>query len=116
MHFAARTFTVAALVAAAASATLSLPATAASAAAPIQVEIAKFGFAPKEITVAPGARIVWINHDETPHTVTSVDKRFGSKGMDTDDTFEHTFDTEGDFDYLCTVHPFMTGVVHVRRR
>lgn len=115
MHFASRTFTVAAVLAAAAAAAFSMPATAASA-APVQVEIAKFGFAPKEITVAPGARIVWVNHDEAPHTVTSVDKKFGSKGMDTDDTFEHTFDTEGDFNYLCTVHPFMTGVVHVHRQ
>jgi plastocyanin len=36
--------------------------------------------------------------------------------QDTDDRFEHTFATEGDFNYICTVHPFMTGVVHVRRQ
>ena len=76
----------------------------------------KFAFGPKEITVAPGTRIVWTNHDEAPHTVTSNDKSFASKGLDTDDKFEHTFTDEGDFDYLCTVHPFMTGVVHVRKR
>ena len=43
------------------------------------------------------------------------DKSFSSKGLDTDDKFEHTFAKEGDFDYICTVHPFMTGVVHVRK-
>jgi plastocyanin len=79
------------------------------------VDITKFAYAPKDITVAPGTRVVWINRDETPHTVTGTDKSFGSKGMDTDDRFEHTFDREGDFSYLCTVHPFMTGVVHVRK-
>ena len=69
---------------------------AASPAPTVEVAITKFAFAPKEITVAPGTRIVWTNRDETPHTVTSSDKRFASKGLDTDDTFEHTFDGTGD--------------------
>jgi len=81
-----------------------------------ELDIAKFAFAPKEITVAPGTKIVWTNRDEAPHTVTSNDKSFASKGLDTDDKFEHVFDHEGDFSYICTVHPFMTGVVHVRKQ
>jgi len=82
----------------------------------VEVDIAKFAYGPKDVTVAPGTRIVWTNRDETPHTVTGNDKSFASKGLDTDDKFEHTFDKEGDFAYLCTVHPFMTGVVHVRKQ
>jgi plastocyanin len=96
-----------------------LPATFAEAAAPsstVAIDIAKFAYAPKDITIRPGTTIVWTNHDETPHTVTSNDKSFASKGMDTDDKFEHTFSREGDFTYICTVHPFMTGVVHVRKQ
>ena len=81
-----------------------------------ELNIAKFAFAPKEITIAPGTKVVWTNRDETPHTVTSNDKSFASKGLDTDDKFEHTFTKEGDFAYICTVHPFMTGVVHVRKQ
>lgn len=91
-------------------------AVAASPAPAVDVNIVKFAYGPKEITVTPGTKIVWTNHDETPHTVTSNDKSFASKGMDTDDTFEHTFASEGDFIYICTVHPFMTGVVHVRKQ
>ena len=90
------------------------PATAASAAR-IELGIDKFAFAPKEITVPPGTTIVWTNHDEAPHTVVSADKSFASKGLDTDDRFEHMFEREGDFDYVCSVHPFMTGVVHVHK-
>lgn len=81
----------------------------------VDLNIAKFAYAPKDITIAPGTKIVWTNRDETPHTVTSNDKSFASKGLDTDDKFEHTFSSEGDFSYICTVHPFMTGVVHVRK-
>jgi plastocyanin len=106
-----RTVTAVALLAA-----LSLAqATFADTAPATQVAITKFAFAPKEITIAPGTRVVWTNKDEAPHTVTSNDKSFASKGLDTDDAYEHTFDREGDFAYICTVHPFMTGVVHVRK-
>jgi plastocyanin len=82
--------------------------------ATLSIDISKFAFAPKEVTVAPGTRIIWTNRDESPHTVTSQGRTFASRGLDTDDTFEYTFNREGDFDYYCTVHPFMTGVVHVR--
>ena len=92
-----------------------LPAHAATAGATIEVAISKFAFVPQEVTIAPGTKVVWTNRDETPHTVTSSDKSFASKGMDTDDKYEHAFDREGDFSYICTVHPFMTGVVHVRK-
>jgi plastocyanin len=81
------------------------------------VDIAKFAFAPREITIAPGTRVRWTNHDETPHTLTSqaAHKVFSSPGLDIDDHFEFVFDNEGNFAYFCTVHPMMTGVVHVRK-
>ena len=78
------------------------------------VEIVKFAFAPNEITVTPGTTVVWTNRDETPHQV-AAGKTFVSPAMDTGDRFEYTFTAEGDFAYFCTLHPFMTGVVHVRK-
>ncbi len=80
----------------------------------VTVTIEKFAFAPKELTIAPGTTVTWTNKDETPHTISAGDKSFVSKAMDTQDTFTHTFATTGDFGYFCTLHPFMTGVVHVR--
>ena len=79
------------------------------------IQIQKFAFAPKEITIPLGTKIVWTNHDETPHTIIANDGTFVSKAMDTDDRFEFTFAKEGDFSYFCTLHPFMTGIVHVRK-
>ncbi|MEO5625432.1 MAG: cupredoxin family copper-binding protein [Dokdonella sp.] len=79
------------------------------------VDITKFAFAPAEITVTPGSRVGWVNHDEVPHTVTGDDKRLESRAMDTDDRYEHVFAEEGDYTYHCVVHPFMIGVVHVRK-
>ncbi|HEX8740474.1 MAG TPA: cupredoxin family copper-binding protein [Casimicrobiaceae bacterium] len=86
---------------------------AAAADATVTIDIRSFAFTPKEVTVAPGTRVVWTNRDDTPHTVTATDHAFASPGLDTGDTFEHTFDAAGDYAYLCTVHPYMTGVVHV---
>ena len=111
-----RSYTLPALALCAAFAIPAIFAAAAPAEPTLTIDIEKFAYAPKEITIAPGTRIVWTNHDETPHTVTSTDKSFTSKGMDTDDRFEHTFASEGDFGYICSLHPFMTGVVHVRKQ
>src|SRR6266849_4304312 len=111
-----RSYAVLALVFCAAFVMPAIFAVAASPAPAVDLDITKFKFAPKEITIAPGTKIVWTNRDETPHTVTSNDKSFASKGLDTDDKFEHTFAGEGDFSYICTVHPFMSGVVHVRKQ
>jgi plastocyanin len=107
---------VLALAVCAAFATPAILATAAAPAPSVAINIANFAYEPKEITIVPGTRVVWTNRDETPHTVTSNDKSFASKGLDTDDKFEHTFSSEGDYGYICTVHPFMTGIVHVRRK
>ena len=94
----------------------------ASSAAPAevqQIKISKFKFEPAEVTVKPGTRIRWVNLDDTPHTVQSTqgqEKVIASKAMDTDDTYELVINKEGDFSYFCTVHPFMTGIIHVRKR
>jgi plastocyanin len=118
-RIAVRRFRAGAALALVLCASLAISAIVAAAATPeakVDLDIAKFAFAPKEITIAPGTKIVWTNRDETPHTVTSKDKSFASKGLDTSDTFEHTFDSEGDFAYICTVHPYMNGVVHVHKQ
>ncbi len=97
---------------------LAAEAPAASAAAPPavqKVDIRNSSFVPGEITIAPGTTVVWINHDEMPHTVTGNDKTFASKGLDTGDEFRYTFGRDGNFAYHCAIHPYMKGVVHVRR-
>ena len=82
------------------------------------VDISVFAFGPREITIAPGSKVRWVNHDQVPHAVASAqgqEKVIASKAMDTDGRYEATFSKEGDYAYYCTVHPFMTGVVHVHK-
>jgi amicyanin len=78
------------------------------------ITIDNFSFTPKEITVAAGTTITWVNRDDVPHTVVSTDKKFKSKAMDTDDQFSFTFTDAGTYNYFCSVHPIMTGKIIVK--
>ena len=78
------------------------------------ISIDNFTFSPATVTVAVGATVTWINHDDVPHTVTATDKQFTSKALDTDDRFSHAFTAPGTYAYYCAVHPHMTGQVVVR--
>ncbi len=80
------------------------------------VEIDNFVFKPKELTVAVGDRVTWVNKDDVPHTATSSNDSpvFDSKALDTDDTFSFIFTKPGTYKYFCKVHPHMTGVVIVK--
>ena len=80
----------------------------------VQVTIDNFNFTPPALTVSAGTKVTWVNKDDVPHTVTSDDKLFGSRALDTDDTFSFTFQTPGTYAYYCSVHPKMTGKVIVK--
>ena len=73
---------------------------------------------PETLDVAIGTTVEWNNADVTVHTVTSgkapeTDGIFDSEMMSTGDTFEFTFTDVGTFDYFCTFHPWMVGIVNV---
>jgi plastocyanin len=78
------------------------------------IEIKDFAFNPQTITVKSGQTITWINRDEEPHTVVSVEKQFKkSSALDTDQSFTITAGTPGTYTYFCSVHPKMTGTIVV---
>ena len=79
------------------------------------ISIDNFTFSPQSLTVTPGTTVVWVNRDDVPHTVRSVDNKFKSGTLDTDDTFKFTFNDEGTFKYFCTVHTHMTGEIIVKK-
>jgi plastocyanin len=85
-------------------------------AADIEVKIDNFTFNPQQITVNAGDTVIWVNHDDIPHTVTSKTVAFRSKAMDTDDKFSFTFTTPGSYAYLCALHPHMTGTIVVEAK
>jgi plastocyanin len=79
-----------------------------------KIEIKDFAFSPQTITVKSGEKITWINRDEEPHTVVSVEKQFKkSRALDTDEQFTVTAGAPGTYSYYCSVHPKMTGTIVV---
>lgn len=76
------------------------------------VAIAGFAFVPQNLTVAAGDTVRWTNADPTTHTVTAAGGEFNSS-VSTGATFEHTFETAGEFDYFCSIHGTMTGTITV---
>jgi len=80
------------------------------------IEIKDFNFNPKTLTVKSGEKITWINRDEEPHTVVSVEKQFKkSSALDTDQEFTITAGAPGTYTYFCSVHPKMTGTIVVEK-
>jgi plastocyanin len=77
------------------------------------VTIDNFTFSPKELTVAVGTTVRFVNHDDIPHTVVEKKLSFRSKALDTDDAYSYTFATAGSFDYFCSLHPHMVGKIIV---
>jgi plastocyanin len=104
----AAAFGVVLLVAAATFAARSAPAT------DPEVDIDQFTFAPQRITVKAGTTVTWANEDDVPHTIASSSKLFKSRALDTGDKFSFTFMTPGTYEYFCSLHPHMTGVVVVQ--
>jgi plastocyanin len=81
---------------------------------PVEVKIDNYSFMPGDLTVAAGTTVTWVNHDDVPHTVRSMDGAIKSKALDTDDKFSMTFDKPGTYEYFCSVHPKMTAKVVVK--
>jgi plastocyanin len=81
-----------------------------------KIEIKDFAFNPQTITVKSGEKITWINRDEEPHTVVSVEKQWKkSTALDTDQEFTITVGAPGTYTYFCSVHPKMTGTIVVEK-
>jgi YVTN family beta-propeller protein len=81
-----------------------------------KVSIANFAFTPATLMIAPGQTVTWSNDDGAPHGLAYHD---GAKGTDVllpGASFSRTYDQPGTFDYLCAVHPYMTGKVIVEAR
>lgn len=87
---------------------------AAAAANSAAVRIDNFNFTPPTLVVTPGTTVTWTNADDSPHTVREKDGKFKSAALDTDDTFSQTFTALGEYEYFCSIHPYMTAKIVVK--
>lgn len=95
--------------------TTTTPTTTSSSPETYQVDIQNFAFSPSSLTIKVGDKVTWTNNDPTPHTVTSDSgSELGSSSLSTSQTYSHTFNTKGEFDYHCSIHTMMKGKVIVQ--
>jgi plastocyanin len=78
------------------------------------IQIDNFHYSPPMLVVAPGTTVTWTNDDDSPHSVREKDGKFKSAALDTDDTFSQTFAAPGEYEYFCSIHPYMTGKIVVK--
>jgi plastocyanin len=71
-------------------------------------------FVPEVLTVKSGDTIVWVNKDVVAHTATSSVAKFDSGLIDAGKSWRYTVREKGEFAYVCTFHPMMTGVLRVK--
>ena len=80
------------------------------------VTISNYSFLPATLTVDKGATVMWVNKDGDVHTIKSTGgpETFSSPALDSGNRFGFTFQRAGTYHYICSVHPYMHGVIVVR--
>jgi plastocyanin len=73
-----------------------------------------FDYSPMMLTVKAGTTVTWKNLDGEPHTIVGLDGAFRSGALDQGDTFSHTFDKPGIYQYICSIHPKMRAQIVVQ--
>ena len=79
------------------------------------VTIADMRFMPQTLSVARGDLVVWVNKDIVPHTATAQDGGFDSKTIESNASWALRVRKVGKFDYVCTLHPTMKALLHVKQ-
>lgn len=80
----------------------------------VAATIANFAFSPATITAKVGDVITWTNNDTTAHTATvSSDSSCDTGNIAAGATGSLKFNVAGTYDYMCKIHPNMTGKIEV---
>lgn len=78
----------------------------------VDVTIQGFAFNPSSITISPGDTVKWTNMDSATHTVTG--DNISSGNLKNGDTYKQTFTKPGTYNYQCSIHPSMKGMIVVK--
>jgi plastocyanin len=78
------------------------------------VVMTDFAFTPQSITIQVGSTVTWRNDGPSAHTATADDTSFSTGILKKGESRTATFNQVGSIDYVCTLHPEMTGTVEVQ--
>ncbi|MFA4952754.1 MAG: cupredoxin family copper-binding protein [Candidatus Pacearchaeota archaeon] len=78
-------------------------------------EIKNFAFNPITLTIKKGDSVKWTNIDSAKHTVTSDSgNELDSELLTNGETYSHTFNEVGTYNYHCAPHPMMKAKIIVQ--
>ncbi len=80
-----------------------------------RITINGFAFIPALLELNPGETVTWVNDDGAPHSI-AVKNGAVSDTLMPGSSYGAGFDRPGDYDYLCSIHPYMTGKIIVTER
>lgn len=80
----------------------------------VKVDISKMKYVPATLDIEEGTVVTWTNHDAVPHNVFIGDIEVVGDMLRAGQTLAIKFNTAGDYNYICTPHPFMKGKVTVK--
>ena len=78
------------------------------------VVIENMQYNPPELSVHRGERIVWVNKDLFPHTVTAAAHAFDSGSIAAGASWTYVAGKAGEYAYGCTFHPTMKAILRVQ--
>ena len=78
------------------------------------VVIENMQYNPAELHVHLGERIVWVNKDLFPHTVTAAAHAFDSGSIAAGASWTYVAGKAGEYAYGCTFHPTMKAMLKVQ--
>lgn len=78
------------------------------------VVIENMQFTPPQLRVQRGERIVWVNKDLFPHTVTAASRAFDSGSIAANASWTYVARKAGEYPYGCTFHPGMKATLEVK--
>ena len=83
----------------------------------VVISMVDIKFDPEDATAGVGEEICWVNEDEIDHNaVAESGADFESELFGKGKTYTTTVDSPGTVEYVCTIHPGMTGTITVERR
>jgi YVTN family beta-propeller protein len=80
-----------------------------------RVTISGFAFTPALLQVSTEETVTWINDDGAPHSVALKNGK-ASDALMPGSSYSVYFDHPGNYDYLCSIHPYMSGKILVISR
>lgn len=79
-----------------------------------KVTIKSYSFNPSTVTINVGTTVNWTNEDSVTHTITSDSgNELNSGQISAGQSYSHTFNQAGTYNYHCSIHYSMSGKVIV---